>query len=513
MNTPSLIFRKGVPHIWQTPYGSNHHLTPIRARHGLSIAHPPNQTTESGVSFKYAKFAYFEQDSEAKKTYLSEFIDLLSRPAWHTPCYTIVYQDMTFSRLKTFALNALLIFPLALSLAHCKQESVINPSDGDICVFPGAISFTKNHYAEAIRTTSLRMTYLPASDTVLDEIRNASDTQAARRVYTKAIDAIVDSSQMKQRMQNYFKIQLGVWSDNFNSPREEPLRYPVNLATYIVLSGKSIDELFLADYTIDDNDAQVSAAFEDSEDGPPQEEISGLLTMEAYLDYNIGQFKFNITREIFGLALNSVAPYTDIDIYRWDPSMLSEIYRFTGNPEDIDCQPCHVVNNWARLVYRKYRFINSPNYRPTLSQGRNQFTTESVPMATPENPNPPSPLEPRNPSDEPYPEEDILNFVKLTEDGPSLNSPKDLALALTKHAEFPRAWTERFMTIMLDLPEGSAGESKVVPDFFSDNPRQIEFLNQWTQIFEDNGRAPKELIRIFLKDPHYLAALVHGCEA
>lgn len=411
---------------------------------------------------------------------------------------------------KTLVLSTLVL----VGLQACTPESTISETPGNVCVQPEAISFTKNQLAESLRTTTLRLTYESANIADLEAIRNASSVTEARTLYNNAIDSLVDSTQMRPAIKNFFIKKFGVWSDDARQPE---MRQPVNLATYIFLAGKSIDELFLADYAVDDNFIEIDATYSR---GPAKEQLAGFITLQAYLDaYIDNQFRFNIVREVLGNALNDTAPYTNIDIYRWSPGMLSPLYRFDPTVSDeLDCQPCHVVNNWARLVFRNY--INPNNgaeLQATTDQvlpnigfvpPRTQFMSEDQ-----DKDNPGNALEPRNPeSDMPYLQEDITNYIKLTETGPTLDQPRDLALALVAHEAFAPAWTENILALAMGMETGNSGPNKVVARHFSETDAQKTFLAKWTGVFEANGRVPKELFREFLKDNQFLAALVHDCE-
>lgn len=384
---------------------------------------------------------------------------------------------------------------LAAGYTNCNTSSTIDGADKShlqqISDADQEIKIKTTKYAEVLRTTYLTLSYGFPDMAILQSIRGSSGIEEAKNIYNQAIDNLIDSRLMEKRFQNYFKVQFGVWSDS-PADNQKHLRYPVNLAVYTMLSDVSINELFLADYAINDNYNPID---ENYQFGPPKEEMAGFITLKAYADVYITDFKFDVVREVLGF-LNTAAPYTDIDIYRWDSSMLAFQYRYDPEVSEINCESCHVVNNWARLAFRNYRNTGAARFVPDQPQSLSQFTTEDQ--------NGDLSLEPRDTGDTPYPEEDIENYVKLTENGMPIRNVRDFAIAITKHPEFPRAWTERFLTIILSLEEGTAGPNKVVPDHFEGTEDQQAFLTKWTEVFESQGRVTKEFFRTFLKSDDYI---------
>jgi len=402
-----------------------------------------------------------------------------------------------------FVLSFFLII-LAAGYTNCNTSNVGSSGEGSGAPSMSILSsagFTKDAYAEVLRSTYLKLAYQLPDSLLLSNIQNAATDEEAKSEFERGIDLLVDTGLMEKRFQNYFKNQFDVWSDS-TAENQAYMRYPVNLGVYIALSDISIDELFLADYTTDDDYNVINPYIPDTNQ-PPIEDAAGFITLDAYATRYINQFKFHIVREVFGLALNTVAPFTDVDIYRWDPSMLSYIYRYDPDTSDINCETCHVVYNWSRLAFRNYEAQNTLRYRVDNVQGNVQFDAEEV------NPDmPDGALEPRNASDAPYPEEDLDNYVKLTEQGSPLRTPRDLALALTQHPKFPKAWTERILTIVFEMPEGTAGTNKEVPQFFQENDTQIEFIEKWSGTFESENRVIKEFLRLFLKDKDYIGKVL-----
>lgn len=410
---------------------------------------------------------------------------------------------MVVHKLSNNAALCLFAVSIVLGLSGCTKSSSINNSTNNPFANPEAISFSQEHYAKSLRATYLKLAYQLPDLTTLQAIQDAATASEAQTLYEAEIDALIDSTLLKDRLQTYFRDQLGVWDDS-DDPEDAYMRYPVNLGVFVILSGLPIDEFFLADYAIDDNDLEVDASYTN---GPPADHMAGFITHEAYAMTYLNKQKFHMVREVLGIGLNSVAPYTDIDIYRWDPSNLAVSYRFIPENSDINCEPCHVVNNWVRLAFRGYNTKNMMGgvfpYNENQDQSNDQFNSEDTP-GTPGINN-----EPRDSDDNVIAETDINDYVKMTDSGSAITNPRELATAIVAHPEFASAWTERFLTIMLDLDEGNTGTNKVVPEHFSANDTQIEFLAKWTDVFEAEGRVAKELFRQFLKDAQYLV-LVYG---
>ena len=153
---------------------------------------------------------------------------------------------------------------------------------------------------------SLAYTYPPQSE--MDAIRNAQDSAAAQVAYEAAIDTLIDSGVLKDRLIDYGINLLGV-GNKYSGTEQQ--RYPANLFAYAVLTGKKIDEVLLATYAINDAGSVVSETYAG---GPPTSAQAGYITMEEYIKKYGNMLVVKMVRELSGINLNSKATFDHLQL-------------------------------------------------------------------------------------------------------------------------------------------------------------------------------------------------------
>lgn len=384
---------------------------------------------------------------------------------------------------------------LLLLISGCSKNRIAagggenNAGGGSIYANPDALTFTPEHHAYMLQTAylSLAYTFPPQSD--MTAISEAASNDAAQEAYETAIDTLVESGAIKERLIDYGINLLGV-GDKYAGTEQQ--RYPANLFAYVVLTGKKIDEFLLADYAINDAGNVVTQTYAG---GPPTSVQAGYITMEEYAKKYIDtRFMFKIIREILGTNLISKAPFNNVKLFSWTAEQMNPKYVTQENNTTV-CLACHSYLNPLRAAFHKYNGAYN-TYNAGTVQGDNQYGQEDSVG---------NPLEPRNESNG-----NILTpaqaapIYKLTEDGGPIASPKDFAEEIIQHEKFPYAWTVRLLTILLNIDEGTPGAGNIVPNPFSSNEAQENFAEEWTTKFKDLDRKPKEFIRAFLKSNAYL---------
>lgn len=380
---------------------------------------------------------------------------------------------------------------LLLSLAGCTKNRIAAPSEGgseSIYANPDALTFSPEHHAYMLRFTYLQLAYTFPPQSAMDAILNAEDNDAAQIAYEAAIDTLIDSGEIKDRLIDFaFKI-LGV-GDRYSGT--ETQRYPANLFAYVVLTNKPIDEFLLADYAVDDDGNVVTQTYAG---GPPTTAQAGYITMEEYAKkYFDTRFAFKPIREILAINLIAKAPFTNVELFSWREDQMNPKYVSQENNTTL-CLTCHQYLNPLRSAFHKYNGAYN-TYNAGTTQGTNQYGQEDTVG---------NPLEPTASNGSALSPAQAAPLYKLTENGDPIASPRDLAEELIKHERFAYAWTVRLLTILLNIDEGTPGAGTIVPNPFSANEAQEEFIDRWTTEFKDLDRKPKEFIRKFLKSNSYL---------
>ncbi|MCB0271383.1 MAG: hypothetical protein KDD46_00055 [Bdellovibrionales bacterium] len=380
---------------------------------------------------------------------------------------------------------------LLLFCVSCTQNTTIDNQEGEnIYVNPDALSFSNEHRAKMLRITYLNLGYTFPADEDMKEILEAADEDAAQLAYEEAIDTLLESGVMHTRMLDYFLKMLGVGNKYSGTAQA---RYPANLGAYVFINNLAIDEFLTADYAIDDNQNVVSQTYAG---GPPTSDQAGYITMEAYTQkYMNTRFMMKMIREIFGLNLNAKAPFAGVTMYRWDENTINP--KYTEQPDnETRCIACHAAMNPARGAFHRYMGAYN-TYTTSPTQSTNQYGQED------DSGGGSFVLEPLS-GGSALSVSQAAQYYKIEEDGIELHTPKDLANALIVHPNFSKAWTERFLTIMLNIDEGSPGQGNVVPNHFSSNEAEELFLEHWAEVFESVGRKPNAFFKAFLKSKTYL---------
>lgn len=381
---------------------------------------------------------------------------------------------------------------LFLGVAGCNKNRITagTPNGGVPSPYanPDALSFSPEHHAYMLRFSYLQLAYTFPPQSALDAITNATDNDAAQEAYEAAIDTLVDSGEMKDRLIDYAIKILGV-GDKYSGT--EAQRYPANLFAYVVLTNKPIDEFLLADYAINDAGNVVTQTYTG---GPPTTAQAGYLTMEEYMKkYFDTRFAFKPIREALAINLIAKAPFNNVELFNWTSIQMNPKYVSQENNTTV-CLACHQYMNPLRAAFHKYNGAYN-TYNAGTTQGTNQYGQEDMVG---------NPLEPRNSNGVPLSPTAGASLYKLTETGDPIASPRDLAEELIKHEHFAYAWTVRLLTILLNIDEGTPGAGTVVPNPFDANEAQQEFIEHWTTEFKDLDRKPKEFIKKFLKSNSYL---------
>lgn len=378
-----------------------------------------------------------------------------------------------------------------LILIGCTTTSSINKTGGQESIYanPEKLSFTKEHRAYMLRQTYLNLAYTfpPQEDT--DAILNAEDEEASQEAYENAIDVMMDSTLLRERFLDYFLKMFDV-GDKYTGAEVE--RYPANLGAFVFLSNNPISELLLADYAINDEGANVPQTYAG---GPPQDHQAGYITMEAFAQkYMNTPFMFKMVREVLGLNLRMKAPFPNANLFRWSIDQLNPRYTvLEGN--DVVCHACHSGLNPIRFAFKNYQGAYN-TYDVSTTQSNNQYGQEDPSGGS-------DVLEPRSGGVAIAPPQ-ALDLHILIEGGTPVRTPRDLALAVIDHPDFASTWTQRILTILLNIFEGTPGQNLELPDHFSGTTGKEKFIEKWTEKFEEFDQRPKTFMRYFLKSPTYL---------
>ena len=370
---------------------------------------------------------------------------------------------------------------------HSCSDSNVSGAGSSAYANPDSIQFTKDNYAYMLKYTYENFeASAPRSD--LDAINNAANDTDAKAAYEKGIDTFVDSGASKHRWTEYFRTINNVGNDS-TDPAQAYTRYPENLWAYVLLSGKPMSELLLAQYAISDTGAQVAQTYTN---GPPTTVQAGYMTMKAFLEVHMNQFMFKITRETLDFNLCDAAPYTKVALNTWDTSTVNTKYTTSGG---IQCISCHTFMNPVRGAWHNFDGTQGTNfpYQDGRTRGSQQYKEETNGFT----------LEP-NKGGSVLSEADSENYYKLTPTGATLHTPRDLAMELTKNDRFSRCMVERFFSVIFGLPEGHGGQNYVPPDNYSSNDAQVKYLDQWTDTFNQGGQKFTDFFKTILKDKSYL---------
>lgn len=378
-------------------------------------------------------------------------------------------------------------------LDSCSSNKV-NAGGSSVYANPDSIQYTAENYAYMLNYTYKNFEQ-PVPRSALDSIQNAADDEAAKIAYEKAIDAFVDSGVSKARWEKYFRSATGVGDDN-----DEESRYPEHLFGYVMLSGKPINELILAQYAIDDNGNKVTSNYSPVADTADQ---AGYFTIQAFLEVHLNSFKFKMVREVVDFNLCDTAPYSRVQLFTWTSTQINTKYTSSGG---IQCISCHQNMNPIRGAFHNFDGNGNQNYQANRSRNSDQYREE--PGAGDG-----STLEPRN-SDGSVMDETTSesSMYKLTSGGAALSTPRDLALEISKNARYPRCMVERMFSVIFNTPEGHNGINYVVPDNYAENEAQVKYLDDWTDKFNEANQIPKDFLKTILKDKSYLVISYHPGE-
>ena len=387
-------------------------------------------------------------------------------------------------------ITAVVCMALGFLFHGCEKNRInagsTNPGSGSIYANPDTLTFSAEHHAYMLNTAYLSLAYTYPPQSEINAILDASDQQAAEKAYDDAIDNLVDSGAIKERLIDYGINLLGV-GNKYTGTEEE--RYPANLFAYVVLTGRKIDDFLLATYAIDDSGAVVSQTYAG---GPPTTVQAGYITMEEYTKKYMNAFMFKMIREILAINLITKAPFNGVNLYRWTEGQINPKYTEQEN-NPLICFGCHSAMNAYRSAFHKYAGAYN-TYSAGTVQGTNQYGQED-PTG--------NPLEPRA-NGTPLSPAQGAPLYKLTENGEPIASPRDFAKEVIKHERFDYAWTVRLLTILLNIDEGHPGTGGTVPNPFEGNEAQKKFADEWTAKFKDMDRKPKAFIKAFLKSNAYL---------
>lgn len=394
-------------------------------------------------------------------------------------------------------LAAVLLFLSSSILHSCTKSSVGKTavSEQNVYEHPETVTFTAENYAFMLRTTYNNFTLTPPQSD-MDSITNASDNDAAKVAYEAAIDKFVDDGGMQTKLRTIARQMLGMVNDD----RKEGTRYPENLFSYVITEGLPMSEFLLAQYRIQDDGSKSTFVYLNQAGdpiGPPVSEQAGYITYEEYLVLYLNTFAFKMDREIIGINLCDVAPYSKFDSFAWTIDQVNETYRVAD--DGTSCFSCHAKKEPLRGAWHYFN-PNNRAYDPSLNgaQAKDQYGQEAIDAGG-------ATLEPRNPNDTPMAEATAeATMYKFKEGGANILTPLTLAQEIVKEPRFGRCWTERFLAIFLNLDQGHPGQGFIPPNNFSANDAQIGFLDKWTETFNEENQIPKEWIRKFLKDPDYL---------
>jgi hypothetical protein len=390
-----------------------------------------------------------------------------------------------------FKPNKILALCLALFSLGCTNSKVgqRTGAGGSVSIYanPDSIQFSKEHRRYMLNNTYLQLAYTYPPQSVLDAVSGAADDDEAKEIYDDAIDTLLDSGEIKERLIDYAMNILGVGNKYSGT---EAQRYPANLFAYVFLTNKKIDEFLLATYAVNDAGSVVTQTYSG---GPPTSAQAGYITMEEYIKkYADTRFFFKPIREILAINLIAKAPFNNIKLYQWDADQMNPKYVSQENSTTV-CLACHSYLNPLRGAFHNYNGAFNL-YDAGTVQGTNQYGQEDSVG---------NPREPRA-NNVPLSPAQGEALYKLMDNGSPIGTPRDFAEELIKHEKFSYAWTVRLLTIMLNIDEGTPGAGTVVPDPFSANDAQQSFAEEWTAKFQDVDRKPKEFFRAFLKSNAYL---------
>lgn len=395
-------------------------------------------------------------------------------------------------------LSAVGLIMISSSIFHgCTKSDVgkVAVATQNVYENPETVTFTAENYAFMLRTTYNNFTLTPPQSD-MDSITNASDNDAAKVAYEAAIDTFVDSGVMQSKLRTIGRQMLGTVVVKNN---EQESTYAENLFSYVVTEGLPMSEFLLAQYVIDDDGKKRTEVYvkQAGGTGPPISEQAGYLTYLQYLVLYLNTFAFKMDREIIGINLCDVAPYSKFDSFAWTIDQVNETYRVAD--DGTSCFSCHAKKEPLRGAWHYFN-PNNQVWNSSNVQGNNQYGQElpDAGKAT---------LEPRDgtPSDNPMPAATAeATMYKFKKDGANILTPRTLAQEIVNEPRFGRCWTERFLAIFLNLDQGHPGQGFIPPNNFAANDAQVAFLDKWTETFNEENQIPKEWIRKFLKNPDYL---------
>jgi hypothetical protein len=383
----------------------------------------------------------------------------------------------------------------SISIQSC-NKSKVSAEGSSIYANPTAIELTPEHLVFMLKFTYANFNNsAPRSD--IDSILDAADNDAAKVAYDEAIDKFVNNGTMSSRWKEYARSALGAGVGTTGDGNDEN-RFPENLWAKVLQSGDSIDEFFLADYAVDDDGNEVSQEYTG---GPVAADgvFAGYLTTEIWVDAYINQFKFKATREALGFGLCVTFPNSKIPLYEWSEEEINPTYTESGG---ITCYSCHKNMNPVRFAW--HNFIFNGNYLANTTQGNDQYNMEA-------NNGGGATLEPLDPGTGlPLLETTAeATKYKLTNDGAIVSSPRILAQEITKNPQFSKCMVERFLSVIFNIEEGHPGQNYIVPNNFSGNEAQVDFINEMTTKFNELDQKPKDFFKFLLKDKRYLILAVN----
>lgn len=408
----------------------------------------------------------------------------------------------------TFTACFLLFTSIGISSCNSNKIDATVPKTSETVSFyahPETISFSPKHLSLMLRQTYLNLAYsYPPTDDIAS-IEGSANVAEAKENYDTAIQTLMDSGVMEQRLKDYFFQASGIGSKNGSGGPDQKGRYPANIFAYVILNGKPMSELILGTYSVGDNGVPFPQGLDYSSGVPLPESIqAGYLTTQKFVEGYMNAFQFAIIREILGMNLLTKAPFTGVDLYRWNDELANAKYE-EDVVNNLVCSNCHAAMNPLRGAFQEFNGANQ-TYVAGLAQGNDQYKQEEADAGG-------DTLEPRKDDGtddgEPMTPAEAASHYKLTENGSPIASPRDLALEISKHPRFAVAWTTRLLTILLNLDKGSPGVGNVIPDPFSGNDAQVEYLDKWVTKFNELEQIPKDFIVTFLQSPDYL---IVGCD-
>ncbi|MCB0326728.1 MAG: hypothetical protein KDD52_03830 [Bdellovibrionales bacterium] len=380
--------------------------------------------------------------------------------------------------------------PVTCLIAACSTSNIGTQS---LSTFESSedIVFSKEHLKQTLTTFSQTMTYVSPNPVLLQNIESAANLDDARQAYEQGVEDVIDNfdnlPNLKERMMDYFIAILGVGEKG--GTLEENI--PALLFTWTVLNDNPIEDALLKDDGAYNGDGNLVAMSKPS--GMPASEASGYATSVAFLDEYSEQFKFRLSRELWAHNLCDVAPWSKLNISKWNSTMIHDKYKDQTQTTGINCATCHTVSAVSRFAFRKLDSDN--NYVSNMARGNNFYGMEDSSYGG----------EPRHSDGSAMTESESLPHYKLFSGGQIMDSPKVFMEAIVDHERFPLCWSLRLITILLDRNIGQPGQSVAVPDDGSGNKAEEAFVQKWAETFNENGRRPLSFIKQFAKSNDYIA--------